>query len=603
MILYSGKFQTEIKRSAELLKSYYPELDSLDLCLQDSGCGCLSVRKTDSRWEIKAGSQAAFLRGFGHALADSEVEENASFEKLGIMLDCSRNKVHKIDFIKKFFCKIALMGYNFAMLYTEDVYVLEDEPLFGYMRGAFTAQEIRELDDFAFALGIELTACIQTLGHLAQILQYKEYLKCRDTAHVMMPESPDTFALIDKMLCFWKKNLRSGRIHIGMDETRDLGRGRYLDINRKYVDGYTLFSSHLNKMNELCQKHGLRPIIWSDMFFRLGNPGWLYYDLETVIPEEVKAAIPENIQLCYWDYYHDDADFYGNYISKHRNLGYEPLLGSGVWTWSRIWYDHKKTVLTALPGIAAGIKTGLKEIFFTMWGDNGGYCLYESALAGLEMCAGTAYGSDPEQHDLYAARCKKICGFDYQLYLDVSDIYDGKDNFILPEWIYWDDTLQGQYITACRNRLPQEFTVFYDKINKNILRLEQSGTGDDALLTLCAMYRCIKAKIDLFLNLNHAYSTENRAALKQISDEQLPEIISHCHQYCRLFRDNWLKNAKPFGLEVMQRRSAGMICRLDETRMRINEYLDGKTDAIDEIDVRLSSAVTEGNPFTACWIS
>jgi len=53
----------------------------------------------------------------------------------------------------------------------------------------------------------------------------------------------------------------------------------------------------------------------------------------------------------------------------------------------------------------------------------------------------------------------------------------------------------------------------------------------------------------------------------------------------------------------MQRRSAGMICRLDETRMRINEYLDGKTDAIDEIDVRLSSAVTEGNPFTACWIS
>ena len=64
-----------------------------------------------------------------------------------------------------------------------------------------------------------------------------------------------------------------------------------------------------------------------------------------------------------------------------------------------------------------------------------------------------------------------------------------------------------------------------------------------------------------------------------------------------------MKNAKPFGLEVMQRRSAGMIDRLYEAQLRINEYLDGKAESIEEIEERLTSKVTEGKPFTASFIS
>jgi hypothetical protein len=64
-----------------------------------------------------------------------------------------------------------------------------------------------------------------------------------------------------------------------------------------------------------------------------------------------------------------------------------------------------------------------------------------------------------------------------------------------------------------------------------------------------------------------------------------------------------MKNAKPFGLEVMQRRSSGMINRLYETQLRISEFLEGKAESIDEIEVRLTSKVTEGRPFTASFIS
>ena len=279
------------------------------------------------------------------------------------------------------------------------------------------------------------------------------------------------------------------------------------------------------------------------------------------------------------------------------------MLGSGIWTWSRVWYDHPLTVNTALPGIAAGLKTRLKEIFFTMWGDNGGYCLYESALAGLEMCAGAAYGSAADDVKLYSARSKVIGKFDYQLYTKAADMYNGEQSVILPEWIYWDDPLQGQYITATGNRVPQDFARFTGKIKENIRLINDSGTADDALLTLGAMLRSIKAKIELYDALNQAYSAKDKNALKHIADTVIPDVIAICRKYERSYRDNWMKNAKPFGLEVMQRRSAGMIDRLYEAQLRINEYLDGKAESIEEIEERLTSKVTEGKPFTASFIS
>lgn len=52
------------------------------------------------------------------------------------------------------------------MLYTEDTYEVNDEPYFGYVRGRYTKEEMKELDAFAGSLGISLIPCIQTLAHL-----------------------------------------------------------------------------------------------------------------------------------------------------------------------------------------------------------------------------------------------------------------------------------------------------------------------------------------------------------------------------------------------------------------------------------------------------
>ena len=66
--------------------------------------------------------------------------------KPGVMLDCSRGAVYTVPAIQKFIDLIAQMGYGSLQLYTEDVYTLEGEPYFGYMRGRYSEDELRSLD-------------------------------------------------------------------------------------------------------------------------------------------------------------------------------------------------------------------------------------------------------------------------------------------------------------------------------------------------------------------------------------------------------------------------------------------------------------------------
>ena len=58
-------------------------------------------------------------------------------------------------------------------------------------------------------------------------------------------------------------------------------------------------------------------------------------------------------------------------------------------------------------------KAGLDEIFFTMWGDDGAYCDFDSALAGMAYVSELMYCDKVSQKTL-ARRFAAICGGDYE---------------------------------------------------------------------------------------------------------------------------------------------------------------------------------------------
>ena len=130
---------------------------------------------------------------------------------LGVMLDCSRNAVPNMQSAKYFIDCLEKMGYNTLMYYTEDTYEVEDEPYFGYLRGRFTTEELRELDAYSEAHGIELVPCVQTLAHLRTAFRWSAYTPINDTADILLMDDERTYLLIENIFRSLRACLRPTR--------------------------------------------------------------------------------------------------------------------------------------------------------------------------------------------------------------------------------------------------------------------------------------------------------------------------------------------------------------------------------------------------------
>ena len=158
-----------------------------------SGNGFLEISGTHGIYSIKYQKKAEFFRGLSILIDrikkgehDFIQTEFSRFDTCGTMVDVSRNGVLTLQTAKDFIERIALMGLNMLMLYTEDTYQIEQYPWFGYMRGAYTQDELRAIDAHCQKFGIECIPCIQTLGHLKTTLRWPYADEIRDTQSVLL---------------------------------------------------------------------------------------------------------------------------------------------------------------------------------------------------------------------------------------------------------------------------------------------------------------------------------------------------------------------------------------------------------------------------------
>ncbi len=550
--------------------------------------GVCAVRRTGTTAQITFTAPAQAARAIGALLGGlRSVSERTPFTSLGIMLDCSRNAVIKVDHMKTWLRRLALLGYNMAMLYTEDTYELADEPYFGYQRGRYTTDELRELDACAARLGIELIPCIQTLGHLEKILRYPAYRTVRDTANVLMVGEPQTYALIEKMLVMWKSTCRTRRIHIGMDEAEELGRGRYLTLNG-YRPGSQLMSAHLARVAALCRQHGLKPMIWSDMYFRLGSKTHEYYDKTAVIPADAVRRIPAELDLVYWDYYHQEKAFYTEWIKRHRAMGKEPVMASGIWTWNRYWYDHAQTVKTAGPCIDACRTARVREVIFTQWGDNGAYCDHDSAFAGMAWCAARAYGQQTPSAAPLEGVFGAVCGGSYAAHLLASTLHSAVEHFHPNMWE--DPMFETQLRTFTADR-PRSIARIARAFARLAARL-QPHAGDMAAgslaYALCTAQACA-ARYATLAALLAAYRGRDTRALRAAA-ARIPATRRAIAAMAAAFRAMWMRHNKPQGIEWIQYRFGMLDARYRELDVRLREYLTGRITCIAEWDERCPPA-------------
>ncbi|KAF9970195.1 hypothetical protein BGZ73_007186 [Actinomortierella ambigua] len=509
--------------------------------------------------------------------------EKARYENLAVMIDCSRGGVPKQSSVFYLLRNCALMGINMLQLYTEDTYQLEGETFFGYLRGPYTQQELKNIDDYAFALGIELVPCIQTLGHLGQILQWPRFHIFRDTNEVLLPNWDETYNLIEKMIRTVSAPLRSKKIHIGLDEAGGVGEGRFRQIFG-YEEPSRVFLQHVKRVQDICKRLDLKPMLWSDTNKNNSLAG--YYDGGT---PQLADTLPPDIDLVYWDYYHTTSISYATKLQQHRELGC-----ANPWLATACQAAKRKD-------------DGISNMMLTIWGDEGHECDMFSSLPALHYYADHAYTLEDEV-DLERIRyCfEGVIGGNYDDWVFASKIDQVseedtpltlKTHFApnTSKYLMWEDPFLS-HISPQYGHLNLE--IHYANISNYLARaLEFNETyPQNARLRMAYLVsNVLGLKCHLHQRMVMAYQLGNRQDLYDLTEGRLVDLQVALDQLWKYHRLMWHKNNKPFGWEVVELRYGGLRTRLMTMRDRILEYIDASEAWLARpLALTVSAAAAEG---------
>ncbi len=516
------------------------------------------------------------------------VNEDGFFDMLGIMIDASRCAVATVETMHKMTDYLALMGYSMAMLYTEDTVELEDYPYFGYMRGRYTEEELRKIDDYAFDYGIEIIPCIECYGHMGKYLRWDAALPVKDTDEVLLAREEKTFELLEALIKKISSCYRTKKIHIGMDEAMDMGRGVFLDRNG-YVPPFDIFNEYMERLVGITKKYGLQPMMWSDMYFRISSKDQRTYCApDIVVPEDVRAKIPEDISLVFW-HYGEKNRCDGYMLKKHKELGRNVIFAGGLWSWNGHFPEYIYAYDCTKFSLEACRENGIREAMVTVWSNDNAECDLYSNLFGISFFAELAYDKDASEEKL-RERFEAVTGGSYDAFATLGLYHNRHDDETFRTFhdrffgkaLFWQDIMEGLYDSKLFKRpMSHHYAECAQKI-KEYVKDEKWGELYEHAYRVFD-YLALKTKIAE--ELVPAYKRDDRQALSRIADTELPALREKCAEVRRTHRARWFSYNKIVGWSNLDVRYGGVIARCETAEMLIKDYLDGASDKIEELEV------------------
>ena len=509
-------------------------------------------------------------------------QTNNSYRTLGVMIDMSRNAVMSLDGLKRFLPLLKEMGYNCVMLYTEDTYEVDNEPYFGYMRGRYTKEEMKEIDAFAASLGISVIPCIQTLAHLNAIFRWKKFP--HDCDDILLTDDERTYELIENMLSTLSECFTSRKIHIGMDEANMLGRGKHLD-KHGYETVNAIMKRHLERICEIAKKYDYELMIWSDMFFRPWNNGE-YVIPKKEIPKEVIDSLPSSVIPVYWDYYQSKISVYDDMLENHKQLSDKTWFAGGAWSWLGFVPFNQFTLKTMIPALHACKEHQIKDIIFTMWGDDGAECSHFSQLPSLFYLAEYAKGNTDEAS--IKAKFKKFCGIDFDEFMQI----DCPNNIIehngMPanpsKYMLYSDCFNDYLDYTVTEGAGEKYKEYAKALHETARKSLKYRYVFDTAAKLCEV---LEIKYELGLRTRKAYEAGDKTELKRLAENEYTEVKKRLLVFIKAFEKQWMRDNKPHGFDVQEMRLGALLYRIDSCRRRILSYANGKIDRIEELDEKL----------------
>ena len=502
-----------------------------------------------------------------------EIKINSSFKDLSIMVDVARNYPLKVETFKKLIRYMALFGYSTLKIYLEDLLEVNNEPYFGYLRGRYSKDEIKEIVNYADLFKIEVMPYIQTLAHLNQIKRWCVYRDHFDIDDILLVDDERTYTLIDNMLETISESFTSKRINIGMDEAYLLGRGKYLDKNG-YEKRVNIFKKHLSKVLTLTSKYNLDVEMWGDMFFN--NSSYAYDNLSV---EDINKV--NNLKLVYWDYEYKDVKEFQSLIKLHKKVSDKVSTAGGSWKWLGLAPNNKYAIAANINFMKASLKENIEEYTLTCWGDNGSSASIFSILPTLFAVANFSFYQGKKKIDYLFKDIFKISFKDF-LYVDkvnnvtINDPLNAKNN--ISRIYLYNDLLLGTY----NSLIDKEQISTYKVIKKKLNKLSKNNSFNYIFKTLFEFCRVLILKVEIMDELRIAYQDNNKEKLNEILIK-LNKLKNTFDKFYFALYEQYHLEAKGNGFDVIDIRLGGILQRIKTTIRKINDYLKFGT-KIDELE-------------------
>ncbi|MFI5246514.1 MAG: beta-N-acetylhexosaminidase, partial [Gemmatimonadales bacterium] len=269
--------------------------------------------------------------------------------------DLSRGPVPTLEFQKKEIRTFAAYKINVYSPYFEHTLSYDSNPLISPPGGGMSHDDVRALVAYAGRYHVDIVPEQEAFGHLHHVLKYDLYAPLGETdhGHVLAPGDPASLPLIKSWFAEIDSLFPSKFVHLGADETFELGMGRTRDrvqqggLGQVYID-------FLKQIEGALRYTGKRFLFWGDI--AQGSP-----DLVKTLPKDMLAVG--------WGYgANPNAE---RLLRPFLDAGMETWVAPGVSGWSRV-YPNNDVALKNIQAMARdGQRLGASGLLNTSWADDG----------------------------------------------------------------------------------------------------------------------------------------------------------------------------------------------------------------------------------------
>ncbi|HEX4287118.1 MAG TPA: glycoside hydrolase family 20 zincin-like fold domain-containing protein [Terracidiphilus sp.] len=324
------------------------------------------------------------VRGSGNdaVLLAPTIRDWPAMAHRGLSDDWSRGPMPSMEFLKREIRTLAAYKYNAFSPYFEHTFAYASTPVAAFPGGAMTPDEGRELVAYAGKYHIVVIPEQEAFGHLHHVLKFEQYAGPGETPHgaVLAPGDPGSLPQIGAWFGELAKVFPGPYVHIGADETVDLGLGRTREEVKQQGMG-RVYLDFLSRIHQTLEPNHKRLLFWGDI--AENQP-------------ELVGTLPKDMIAVPWHY--DAKPDFTKAIEPFIKAGLETWVAPGVNNWNRVYPNNNEALGNIRGFVRDGQKLGATGMLNTVWNDDG-EGIFDENWFGLLFGAAAAWqpGESSEQ--------------------------------------------------------------------------------------------------------------------------------------------------------------------------------------------------------------